>query len=385
MAIIERKNKELERKYNERGFLFDNQAWPYLQSIIDHIIRENHLDKSHYHFFVDRSSVVNAYSYEDGTVVCNLGLVSIVENESQLAMVLCHELGHCILNHVNTAILKQLSKLSSPELLRQIKAIQKNGYNQKEKLESLMLNTIFDERRHDREQEKAADSLAMILFSHTEYNGQNVSGIFDLLDSADKNVAAINISTFFKRESIDLDAELSPPDKPLGFGNQLSKERSDSLQTHPDCAQRKVWMQNFFAQSPKSGKDYLFANNSQLNEIKKMACLNAALYSKDQNHLSMYLFQLIQASAYYPQNAFITAELFTTMVSLSKHMKAHTLHQVAENQYNTDDKNDQYTTLLKLLDNLSSWQMADIATRYFNNNKLLINASTEALNTINNH
>src|SRR6185312_3948338 len=70
--IINGKNDALLKQLNDKGFLFDAEAYPYLNSILNHILEKNSLDKNQFHFFIDRSPEVNAYSYEDGTVVCNL-------------------------------------------------------------------------------------------------------------------------------------------------------------------------------------------------------------------------------------------------------------------------------------------------------------------------
>ena len=71
-AIITQKNNELLNQINGRGFLFDSIAYPFLTSVFTRVIDKNHLNRDQFHFFCDRTGEVNAYSFEDGTIVCNL-------------------------------------------------------------------------------------------------------------------------------------------------------------------------------------------------------------------------------------------------------------------------------------------------------------------------
>ncbi|CAN5358865.1 M48 family metallopeptidase [soil metagenome] len=381
--IIAEKNAGLIKQLNEKGFLFDAAAYPYLNSIFDHILDANSLDKNRFHFFIDRTLAANAYSYEDGTVVCDLGLVSIMENESQIAFVFCHELGHYLLKHVNTEIVKQLEKYNSPEFLARVKSIKKQSYNTKNKLEDLLADEVFDRRKHNRFQERAADSLGMLLFMHTNYSCKMIPRVFDLLDAAESKTAICKIGTFFKQEGISIDEDGLKPANIMSFGKPVKKDVVDALKTHPDCAQRKITMQSFFDQHPKPGVEFFIGTPQKLSAIKKTALFDEAAYLKENDNLSFYFYQLIQNNAQFPSNKYIKTEIFNTLLSVCSHYQAHTLYMVVSNQYAPDDDKDEYAKLLKLFDSLSLKEMKEIAITYYQNNKSLINASKEAINNLN--
>jgi len=381
--IIEEKNTDLIKRLGQKGFLFDTVTYPYLSRIFNQILEKNSLDKNRFHFFVDRSSDVNAYSYEDGTIVCDLGLVTTMENESQLAMSLCHELGHYLLNHVNNSIIKQLEKYNSPEFIAQIKAIKKQNYDTKDKLEALLMNDAFDRRYHSRDQERAADSLGIVLYRNTAYDGKNISHMFDLLGAADEIRPACSIQNFFKQESININEELLRPPKRMSFGAATKKEIVDSLKTHPDCSQRRMAMQFCFSKNPKHGSDYVVGNEQRLSAVKKIALFDEAAYSKDSNDLGFYFYQLIQNNSFFPSDKQVKSEIFDTMVSICSHQKSHTLYSIVSNQYIAKSDNDEYNKLLKLLDNLDMKEMIQITSSYYQNNKSLITASAEAINNFN--
>lgn len=50
-------------------------------------------------FFVSRYTTTNATSWQDGTIIINIGLLSKLENEAQLAFAMAHEVSHFIKQH----------------------------------------------------------------------------------------------------------------------------------------------------------------------------------------------------------------------------------------------------------------------------------------------
>jgi hypothetical protein len=381
--IIADKNTGLLKQLNENGFLFDDRAYPYLRAIFDQILEKNSLDKSRFHFFVDRSPEVNAYSYEDGTVVCNLGLVSLMENESQVAMIFCHELGHCLLKHSNNAIIKQLEKYNSPEFIAKVKAIKRQNYNVNKQLEGLLITDFFDRTKHTRSQEWAADSMGMVLFRNTKYSGKYVARLFDLLDSSENKTTVCTIHAFFKNEKIDLDAGWFSQAKRMRFGTP-KKETIDSLKTHPDCSTRKTVMQASFDRQPKTGVDFLLGGPQILTDVRKVALFDEAAYAKEKENYAYYLYQLIQNNTTFPADSSIKTSIFDALVSICKNQKSHTLYKILPSPYNTDDEQDEYAKLLHLLDNINLKSMIEITDIYYTNNKPLISASKETTTDFNN-
>ena len=371
--VISVKNNELIDRLTAGNFLFDTLARPYLNSIFSHILLSNSLNSAHYHFFIDRTSEVNAYSFEDGTIVCNLGLLAGMENESQLAMVFCHEIAHYLLMHSNNAIVNRLTKYNSREFLAKIKQIKTQEYNTKKQLESLLMTDVFDRSRHSRLQERAADSLGMILFSKTRYSGKTIPHIFDFLKSATALTNAITIQSFFDKEKFKVDdlAEILLV-KRMRFGTAEKKEIADSLKTHPDCDKRKKEMQEFFMLKPKPGEDFITGSLEKLNNVKKLALFEEAKYAKDNGNLGLYLYHLIQNDALFPANRQIKSEIYNTLTSLYKHQQSHTFQEVVHPSYIPENENDQYAALLKILDNLNLKQLDELVKTYYTNNNVFI-------------
>lgn len=381
LNIITEKNTGLIKEFDDKSFLFDDQVYPYLSAVFNYILDKNALDKTRFHFFVNRIPSVNAYSYEEGTIVCNLGLVNIMDNESELAMVFCHELGHYLLGHGNLGIVSRLQTYHCAAFLDQMKKIRKQEFGARTKLEELYKNDVFDNRRHNRAQERAADSLGMVLFRNTGYDGTQVSHVFDLLAASEKSGTNGIVKNFFKQEALPFEDRWFQPIQKISFGT-VDKATVDSLKTHPDCAVRKVVMQAYFDRNPKHGVDFIVADAEKLTRIKKTALFEEAAFSKEKDKLSFYFYQLIQNSNSYPSDDYIKSEIFNTLASLCRHQKDHTFHAVVGIQYIPDDDQDEYALLLKMFDNADLAALAGIALKYYNNHTTSINTSAEVINNL---
>lgn len=375
--IIVEKNNDLVTELKENNFLFDTEVSNYLSSVFFHILEKNNLNKNDYYFFVNRTAAVNAYTYEDGTVICNLGLLNIAQTESQIAMVFCHELAHFLLNHANRSIIRRIEKFNSPEFIAQIKEIKKEKYNTKKQLEELLISDLFNRRRHDRQQELAADSLGMLLLSKTNYGSAAIPQLFDLLNTSDSIINKITIREFCNREDIAVDENWFVTKKKMSFGADTKKEIKDTLKTHPDCAVRKIYAQDFFTKNPKSGPDFVISTNTALAKIRQESAFEEARFSKDKERLSYYLYQLIQNDARYPSDKFIKQEIFELLLGFYFKLKNHTLAYVIDSPYATENPNDEYAKLLKMLDALDLQKLKTIALNYYEKNKLYITLNPE--------
>jgi Peptidase family M48 len=384
LGIINDKNKDLINRLNGKEFLFDTVVYPYLYSIFRNIIVVNDLKIDSFHFFVSRSLEVNAYTYEDGTVVCNLGLLNILDNEGELAMVFSHEISHYLLKHSNTELIKYLDNLNSDELLAKLKDIQKTGYDTKRQMEDLQMADVFNRTKHSRSQEAAADSLGMILYSKTHYNGNAVPRLFELFDSCESNETPVcTIEAFCGQENIASNDSWFKTPKKMSFSAAPEKEIVDSLRTHPDCPKRELAARLFFEQHPKPGADFVVADHVQLTRIKNIALFDEANYEKNANNLGGYLYLLIQNDAQFPANPYIKTELFNTLLAISIAEKSHQLYSVVHKPIIPNGDKDEYAKLLKIIDEISLTQLIEITSNYYDKNKDLIHTTNDSIDHLN--
>ncbi len=68
--------------------------------------------KDHYAFFIVKDPEINAFAAPGGYIAVNSGLIAITRNESELASVIAHEIGHITQNHLQRAF--EASKKDTP-------------------------------------------------------------------------------------------------------------------------------------------------------------------------------------------------------------------------------------------------------------------------------
>ncbi|MDR2578935.1 MAG: M48 family metalloprotease [Chitinispirillales bacterium] len=108
----------LERRLEYQGrFFFDVGLDAYLHEILEKLTTPK--ERAHYNFRIQilKNGEFNAFAAPDGTIYLNTGLLSRLTNETQVAAVLGHEVGHIVNRHTerNLIALKTLSRLMALE------------------------------------------------------------------------------------------------------------------------------------------------------------------------------------------------------------------------------------------------------------------------------
>jgi Zn-dependent protease with chaperone function len=99
---------------SEGEFIFESPIYDYVKGIFDQVLAANPEIDPKTVMLLSRSGIPNAFTTGDGFFVINLGLLVRLYNADQLAFVICHELGHQILNHTNNRIRVAASEVADP-------------------------------------------------------------------------------------------------------------------------------------------------------------------------------------------------------------------------------------------------------------------------------
>jgi len=371
--IVSSRHEGFLEELADSNFLFDNEVSVYLNKIFQHVVNTNQLNQYPFHFFVSRTSLSNAYCTEDGTIVCNLGLLDLLETESQIALVFSHEIAHYLLKHPTQSLTSVLEKYQSDEFISELKSIKREKYNTKSKLETVALQNAFNIRRHNRAQETAADSLGIILYLKTGYSTTSIPRVFDLLDETQEPaIFKTTLSAFLEKENINANQKWFEAGKKMTFGKPISQEMTESLATHPDCKKRRQYAVNYLKNAAATGQDFKFADKEMIALIKKTALYDQILFAQHNKNMSLCLYQAIQGDALYLNDVFISTTLFDALVALAEAQKNHILFSVIDKGYQTEDTKDEYAKLLKMLETVSLSEIISMADSYYQKNKTFI-------------
>jgi len=91
----------LDKRFEREGLVFLDEATnAYLQRVGESLLpRDRNLEHVIWKFRALRDPVPNAFALPNGSVYVNTGLIALLDNESQLASVLAHEITHVLNRH----------------------------------------------------------------------------------------------------------------------------------------------------------------------------------------------------------------------------------------------------------------------------------------------
>jgi predicted Zn-dependent protease len=225
------------------GALLDPVLLPYVQRVFQAIKQANPQLPASARVVLTKNPEPNAHALGDGTVVVNVGLLPRLENESQLAFILCHELAHVQARHMERGLQESLTALHSKEMRREYRRIINEQYNISSKIKALALGFSLNASYHRRSFEKQADSLGYALLQRTPYEAPQAYRVLQLLDKIDEPEVnePVALSQFFSCAEFPHTFQTAPAAPKSIFTVKTEKtvlETTDTLKSHPDCGKR---------------------------------------------------------------------------------------------------------------------------------------------------
>jgi predicted Zn-dependent protease len=104
--------KEFYDKLEKNHFLLENKRLnDYINQIGNLILAQSKKAPFAFHFSIVNSNAINAFATPGGYIYINKGLISVAENEGELAGVIAHEIGHANARHI-ASIIEKSQKLN---------------------------------------------------------------------------------------------------------------------------------------------------------------------------------------------------------------------------------------------------------------------------------
>ncbi len=359
--------------FNEDHILLDAEVTPYLQKIIDNIYQANPKLPRETHIYAYRSNIPNALSFGDGTLAINLGLLVRLENESQIAFALCHEMAHYHQKHCDKR-LKELTQLNyDKDLAKQISTARNSTYNSNTQSKQLLKNLQLSMTSNSRTDELEADSVGLALFLHTNYDLQAPVQCIAILDSSDTELYPhiIDLKKHFHSPSYPFkDSWLVYEKSTMWHASEEDKEffGSDTMRTHPDCQKRIVALQR---QIKASGNTLAGHANLQDQELNTRIRLRSRFeIIESYYHFRKYgkaLFQALLALETYPDNAYLHAMVSKCLCQIYTYQKNHEVGKVLPLPDPRFDEN--YDRFLTFMHQLRLTELASLAYTYAESKK----------------
>ncbi|AMM50293.1 hypothetical protein TH61_02605 [Rufibacter sp. DG15C] len=329
--------------------LLDEELNPFIQNIYQRIVKNNPgLPASQ--LILSKSPIENAFALSNGTIVFNVGLLARLENESQVAFVISHELAHVYFQHMQTGIKQTLDALYDKEHQKEVRQIVRQVYNTHSKLENLALKFSMNNNFHRRGHEKQADSLAFTMLLKTDFDPAQAYTALQLMDKMDApaNQRPLELNSWFSCQSFQLPP--SEKQKPKSIFAVIPEvkdyEMSDTLKTHPDCKKRMGYIKELALRTSITTE---FATHiSQELSALQLNCNREIVQSWfDMQRYDYALYQaLLQLNAS-PNDDYLQAMVMLCLHQFKDHFERHQFADVVSNV--SDEQPNNLKELLQFL------------------------------------
>jgi len=353
--------KNIKEKFDKREIYTDADAQKYLDALAGEVIKANPgLAATPFHCYFSRSYIPNASYIGEGIILFNMGLFDRLANESEAAFILCHEISHYILHHQENSMNKYVTTINSEDVQSRLRKIKNSEYRKSEQLESLVKGLAFDSRRHSRDHEAQADSMAVVLMRPTRYDPAGALTTLALLDGVDKDGFDLegDLQQIFNAKEYPFKKKWIKRDDGLlgGHARLKEEEMSDSLKTHPSCPLRIKLLTPMVKGRNAGGGVVDPAKFAALKERFRYEVIEYA-YASDDYAESLFLsMELLQAR---PGDGYLVANIGRVMNGLYRAQKAHRLSKVVDMPSPGYPAN--YNSLLQFIQNLYLEDVASIS------------------------
>ena len=310
--------------------LNDTLIVPYVQSVFSKLLMANP-NLPPVRLVVARSPVANAYAAGGGAIVCNVGLLAKLENESQLAFVLSHELAHAYFDHVRRGLTKHFETFYSAAFQKKIKKIRKEEYNIQSKLRSLIQESSLKGLYHHRLYEQQADSMSYRLMTAANFLGSQAYTTLQLLDRIDASPteAAAVPPWFTCSDTYFLWTGYAASAPPSIFTVQSEQptdfERSDTLKTHLNCQVRAKFIQTIREHPDDTTR---VEGSPAFNKIRSASQLETIHSWFNYQRYDLALFKSWQQANTPFSSNYLQAITLLSLYELKSHLQNHTYADV---------------------------------------------------------
>lgn len=324
--------------------LFNDPVSNYIQEVANIILKDDPELQNSLQFYAVRSSAVNAFAINQGIIFVNMGLLSQLENEAQLAFVLAHEISHYIKKHGLEFYIekKEIESSNQKELL------ERTDYNDK----LLAINQF------SREQETEADALGLELFMKTDFNADAVDGVFDVLQYARLPFDEVAFDkSFFEDEYLQFPASYHLKKiTPI----ETSVSENDEESTHPSIPKRRILAQANTQKASSTGKDFLL-NPERFATIQKRARQELLAYNlRDHDYFgAIYNAYLLLKNE--PTSLYYQKTIGKALYGLAK---VYNVSDIEKNEFLIHEIEGERSRLFHLFKNMSVAELNILAFRY---------------------
>lgn len=350
--------------------LYGSSLNAYVDNIANEILKHQPELQNKFSFFILRVPYVNAFALDPGIILVTTGLLAKIENDAQLAFILCHEMVHIIKNHNIDLFLTQ-------------KRLKKEKKDKNEKFSSNIDTRIYKYHFRSRENENEADKLGMeMLLSKTDFEVNISEGIFHVLKYGHMPLAEkVGFIKQFETDSFQFPQRVVL-EKILPVVK--NNEDSDTLSTHPNIEARTLALKQTAKAFESNSRKLFFTNQQDFENMRQLARFEMVHYqmiNHDYVNAAYNAWIMLEDE---PQNIFLQNAIATALYGITKYKNS---GYAAEIIPNYREQEGQIQEVFYFFQRLNRNEMPIVALRYVwnlkkENNQYLTNITSDLASEI---
>ncbi len=330
----------------DKQFITEPYVTKYLQSVLQRILDSNRI-RQKIEVVPTRDQEPNAYNMGDNRLFVNIGVVDLLDNEAQLAFLLCHELSHQLLQHVQEKFSARRALVTDKAVKKEIRDIRAAKYNKLDRRTQFALRYSYTFANYSRAKERAADSMAIVLLQKTPYDIGEGMGLLEALRLSDTDRTQINYPRFFGSAGAPLRPELLQENRyAIRFGGKRAiAYEEDSLKTHPDIPARKAAIS---AAPGRQGGEKFVVSRTAFDSIKAAAPYEIIETFNANDRYAASLYHSLGLLQQQPENPYLIRKAAFAMRDVVLAVRSHDIqnHVPIESESNGAA----YNQLLRIID-----------------------------------
>lgn len=205
--------------------LFGDTVTEFLNRVKDIALKSDPGLRDQLRVYLLRSEEVNAFTADNGIIVVTTGLIAHLENEAQLAFILCHESTHFAKQHAVNSYVEEDKMFSRKGIYKNLRR------------DELELSRF----QYSKELESEADVNGFALFRKSGYDISQAISALTMLSYADYPVNNIEFAkNYFNEARYAIPGSYFPDSIPP---LEIDENYDDAKSTHPNIAKRKTDIQ----------------------------------------------------------------------------------------------------------------------------------------------
>jgi len=363
LQVYSERTNYLIEGIREGAFIKDDSLQAVIDSVVKRLLRSNTLKHQPKQVLILKSSLPNASCYGEGTFIVSVGLLSRLDNESQLAFTMAHELAHYELEHMKTRILLEVETKFSKNVKSEITKILTDDDATLQRVDSAR-KLMYGLGRFSRRMEQEADSLGYLFFRNAGYRQTEIATLLSILDSAEFPKYRVDLFKPFHLAKYPFQ-DYWLKQRPRVFSKKVDNVfifSNDSLSSHPDIAQRKARLAGFMdtVSDPKN-----FVESPSFQRAVRMAefeSVQAAFFSKQYDRA---LFLSLQLAGNHPHHNYLVS-MIARILAITAEAKESRMFAALVPSY-TGHYSEELRQVNNFLHNLTVDEAGELAFNFLNN------------------